>query len=87
LGLEIFRTYEPKTDEPAIRAVLHDPAGPVEGVLLVGRIFVSWSSTIPADVPGREARLRRHLLLGSPMNGTVTSVQTATGEAQSGRSS
>jgi hypothetical protein len=38
-GLTIFRTYEPTTDEPAIRAVLHDPTGPVEGVLLVGRIF------------------------------------------------
>jgi hypothetical protein len=79
-GLMIFRTYEPITDEPAIRAVLHDPAGPVEGVLLVGRILVSWSSVIPADVPHTERRLNRQLLVGLPVKGTVTSVQTAADE-------
>jgi hypothetical protein len=82
-GLMIFRTYEPITDEPAIRAVLHDPAGPVEGVLLVGRIFVSWSSVIPVDVPRAEGRLNRQLLVGLPVEGTVTSVQTAAGVSAS----
>lgn len=82
-GLMIFRTYEPITDETAIRAVIHDPAGPVDGVLLVGRIFVSWSSVIPADVPRAERRLSRRLLVGPPVKGTVTSVQTASGESTS----
>lgn len=80
-GLMIFRTYEPITDEPVIRAVLHDPAGPVDGVLLVGRIFVSWSSAIAADVPRAERRLNRRLLVGSPVEGTVTSSQTASSES------
>jgi len=82
-GLMIFRTYESITDEPAIRAVLHDPAGPVEGVLLVGRIFVSWSSAIFADVPRTDRRLNRQLLVGLPVEGTVTSVQTAAGASAS----
>jgi hypothetical protein len=82
-GLMVFRTYEPITDEPAIRAVLHDPAGSVEGVLLVGRVFVSWSSAIPADAPRTERRLNRQLLVGPPVEGTVTSVQTAAGVSAS----
>jgi hypothetical protein len=80
LGMMIFRTYEPITDEPLIRAVLHDPAGPVEGALLVGRIFVSWSSAIPAEMPPSERRLSRRLVVGTPTKGTVTSVQTATSQ-------
>jgi hypothetical protein len=70
-GLMIFRTYEPTADEPAIGAVLHDPAGLVEGVLLAGRIFVSWSSVLPADVPRADRRLSRRLLVGFPVKGTV----------------
>ncbi|MFY1659422.1 HNH endonuclease [Micromonospora sp. WMMD1274] len=76
LGLTILRTYEPTTDEPAIRAVLHDPAGPVEGVLLAGRIFVSWSSVIPKDVPEAHGRLNRTLRVRAPVRGTVTSVES-----------
>ena len=74
MGLTILRTYEPMTVEPLIRAVMHDPADPVEGVLLAGRIFVSWSSVIPADLPCPERRLSRRLLVEPPVNGTVTSV-------------
>ncbi|MCM4078305.1 HNH endonuclease [Paractinoplanes hotanensis] len=76
MGLTVCRTYEPTTDEPAIRAVLHEPSGDVEGVLLVGRIFVSWSSAVSAEAPevGRR-QLGRTLEVGAPAQGTVTSVR------------
>jgi hypothetical protein len=55
--------------------VLHHPAGPVEGVLLAGRIFVSWSSAVAEDMPDPDRRLSRTLWVGAPIQGGVTSVQ------------
>lgn len=75
MGLTVCRTYEPTTDEPAIRAVLHEPAGAVEGVLLVGRIFVSWSSTVSEELPQVDRRVSRTLQVGPPIPGTVMSVR------------
>lgn len=75
MGLTVCRTYDPSTDEPAIRATLHEPAGDVEGVLLVGRIFVSWSSAVAEETPDVDQRLSTTLQVGAPIRGTVASVQ------------
>jgi hypothetical protein len=74
-GLTIYRTYDPITSEPLMRAVVHDQNGPIEGVLLAGRVFVSWSMTVGVDVPRGASRVGRRLLLGTPQTGTVTAVQ------------
>jgi hypothetical protein len=52
LGLTVLRRYDavPPNFPPVVRAVLHDDGGPVDGVVLAGRIFVSWSSTVGMEV-------------------------------------
>ncbi|MFI9570666.1 HNH endonuclease [Microbispora rosea] len=58
--------------EPLVRAVVHLGEEPVEGVLLVGRVFVSWSSTIDLQqTPDQHRRLQVSMQVGKPISGTV----------------
>ncbi|GAA2208283.1 hypothetical protein GCM10009850_037410 [Nonomuraea monospora] len=61
---------------PLVRAVVHLDEEPVEGVLLVGRVFVSWSSTFdPGQSPPDQNRhLQVSMQVGRPISGTVASV-------------
>ncbi|MGW3353410.1 hypothetical protein ACWDA3_59860 [Nonomuraea rubra] len=60
---------------PLVRAVAHLGEEPVEGVLLVGRVFVSWSSTFnPGQGPDQNRHLQVSMQVGKPISGTVRSV-------------
>lgn len=74
LGLTVLRRYQPlhSAVAPVVRAVLHEDAGPIEGVLLTGRMFVSWSSTLAVKAPAPVDRLNCRLHVGVPEKGTVT---------------
>ncbi|MDZ5447547.1 HNH endonuclease [Micromonospora sp. 4G57] len=76
LGLAVLRRYEPVSHDfpPLVRAVLHEEGNTVDGVVLAGRIFVSWSSTLGAEAHGPSGRLDARLEVGTPDDGTVTSV-------------
>ena len=80
LGLTIARLYGPVngTAAPMIRAVLDDDGGAVEGVVLAGRIFVSWFSTRAGQSHAPAGRLVRRLQVGTPEPGTVASVTPLT---------
>jgi hypothetical protein len=54
--------------------VLHEEGDTVDGVVLAGRIFASWSSTLGAEAHGTSGRLDARLEVGTPDDGTVTSV-------------
>jgi len=77
LGLTVLRCYEPTSyvRAPVVRAVAYEAAGPCEGVLLAGRVFVSWSSQ-PVDSQKAAAprQLRVRLQVGGGVPGTVSSV-------------
>ena len=76
LGLTVLRRYEPVRHDfpPVVRAVLHEEGDTVDGITLAGRIFVSWSSTLGAEAHGPSGRLDARLEVGTPDDGTVTSV-------------
>jgi hypothetical protein len=80
LRLTIARLYGPMTGTvaPVIRAVLDDDGGAVEGVILAGRIFVSWSSTRAGRSHAPADRLIRHLHVGTLELGTLASATPLT---------
>ncbi|WP_306215268.1 hypothetical protein [Actinoplanes sp. RD1] len=74
-GLIICRRYDTVgiPMEPVMRAVLHEPEADIEGVLLAGRIFVSWMSYLGADTPDQtENQLSRTLSIGEPQQAVIT---------------
>jgi len=76
LGLTVLRRHQPFRPVPAsvAWAVAHEATGPCHGVLLAGRVFVSWSSR-PSDVyqPAAPRQLRARLQVGGRLDGTVSS--------------
>ena len=72
LGLTVLRRDQPSSPvtAPVVIAVAHEPAGPCHGVLLAGRVFVSWSSR-PFDVhePAASRQLRATLQVGGRLDG------------------
>ncbi|TNH26839.1 HNH endonuclease [Micromonospora orduensis] len=76
LGLTVLRHYQPVelAAPPVVRAVLHKATGPIDGVFLAGRVFVSWSSTLGREAPAPIPRLNRRLNLGAAQQGKVISV-------------
>jgi hypothetical protein len=77
LGLTVLRQHQPfrPVTAPVVRAVAHEPNGPCHGVLLAGRVFVSWSSRL-LDIhqPAAPRQVRATLQVGSRLNGTVPSM-------------
>jgi hypothetical protein len=76
--LHILRGFGPESisADPIITAIMHGPHGPLEGVLLAGRLFVSWSPTNddpaePQATPGRRVTTMR---VGAPIKSVVTAV-------------
>ncbi|MEV4418217.1 hypothetical protein [Catellatospora sp. NPDC049609] len=58
-------------------AIANDPTGPVPGVVLAGRIFVSWTSDLGTAAPDRDAwEISAPLTVGPAVAGTVTAVDT-----------
>jgi hypothetical protein len=76
-GLTIAGGYgDTPVSDPLVRAVLHDDDGDVEGVLLSGRVFVSWSSRLDPNRSIDAPRpVRTPLQVGSPSSGEVTAVR------------
>jgi hypothetical protein len=79
-GLHVFRFPEtvPPGASSVMRAVAHLPEGPVEGVILVGRIFVSWTSDLDEDE--QSSQQQRHavtLQVGAPVGGTIAARRNA----------
>jgi hypothetical protein len=72
LGLTVLRRHQPSSPvtAPVVTAVAHEPTGPCHGVLLAGRVFVSWSSR-PFDVhePAASRQLRATLQVGGRLDG------------------
>jgi hypothetical protein len=72
LGLTVLRCHQPSSPvtAPVVTAVAHEPTGPCHGVLLAGRVFVSWSSR-PVDVhePAASRQLRATLQVGGRLDG------------------
>jgi hypothetical protein len=72
LGLTVLRRHQPSSPvtAPVVTAVAHEPTGPCHGVLLAGRVFVSWSSR-PVDVhePAASRQLRATLQVGGRLDG------------------
>jgi hypothetical protein len=78
LGLTVLRSHQlspsaPPVTAPVVSAVAHEATGPCQGVLLAGRVFVSWSSR-PFDVqqPAAPRQLRATLQVGGRLVGTVS---------------
>lgn len=66
---------EPLTSTPAVIAEARMEDEAIAGVLLAGRIFVSWSSSLDAgEGYGSPGPLELHLTVGKPIQGTVRSV-------------
>ncbi|MEU5529351.1 HNH endonuclease [Micromonospora chersina] len=76
LGLTVLRHYQPVelAAPPVVRAVLHKATGPIDGVFLAGRVFVSWPSTLGREAPAPIPQLNRRRNLGAAQQGTVISV-------------
>ena len=76
--LHVLRGFgpEPMTSAPVVTAIMHGPEGPLEGVLLAGRLFVSWSpvSEDQAATPGEIGRRAMTMRVGTPMSSVVTAV-------------
>jgi hypothetical protein len=74
LGLTVLRQHEPfrSAAAPVVRAVAHEPTGPCHGVLLAGRVFVSWSSrAVDVHRPAAPRQLRVALEVSGRLDGTV----------------
>jgi hypothetical protein len=85
--LHILRGFgpEPISADPIITGIMHGPDGPLEGVLLAGRLFVSWSPT-NEDSTALEAGAGRRvttMCVGAPIESLVTAV-TPDSRAQTG---
>ena len=72
LGLTILRQGKPAPIPPVVYAIAHLPDGPRPGVILAGRVFVSWSSDLPPDDDGRSQPTSVRLTIGTKLHGSVT---------------
>nr|WP_221382040.1 HNH endonuclease [Actinoplanes polyasparticus] len=76
--LHVWRGFapEPITSDPVVTGIIHGPDGPMEGVLLAGRLFVSWSpaNDNQAVTPAETGRRVTTLRVGKPMSSVVTAV-------------
>jgi hypothetical protein len=76
--LHVLRGFgrEPITTHPVVTGIMRGPYGPLEGVLLAGRLFVSWSpvNDFEAATPGGTGRRGTTMQVGEPMTGIVTAV-------------
>ncbi|MEU4215869.1 HNH endonuclease [Actinoplanes sp. NPDC026623] len=76
--LHVLRSFgpEPIGSDPIITGIVHGPDGPLEGVLLAGRLFVSWwpvnddQETAPVETGRRVTTM----CVGAPMQSVVTAV-------------
>jgi len=89
-GLDILRldpdSGDPPTTHPVVHAIALLDGQATPGVLLAGRMFVSWRSEPKPVPPGRRPRrFSVPLDIGARIDGTVTSV-TANGPAATLRS-
>lgn len=78
-GLSFFRLYgPPPADAVAVAIAIaraDDPSGPIPGVVLAGRIFVSWTSDLGATAADPEdGWLATPLIVGPAVTGTVMAV-------------
>lgn len=77
-GLTIYRNYETSSPAlaPLVRAVAHSDKESIEGVLLAGNVFVSWSSRMePGQTVQRESEpFHIRLEVGEAVSGTIISV-------------
>jgi hypothetical protein len=74
LGLTVLRQRQPfrPVMAPVVRAIAHEPTGPCHGVLLAGRVFVSWSSrTFDVHKPAKPRQLRATLQVNGRLDGRV----------------
>ncbi|MEH1017815.1 HNH endonuclease [Micromonospora sp. CPCC 206060] len=75
-GLTVLRHWgDPISEESVVLAEVQQETGPLLGVLLAGRVFVSLSSTVGDAVPAPTGRLAHQLQVGVPVKGTVASVR------------
>ncbi|GAA4596340.1 hypothetical protein BJY16_001980 [Actinoplanes octamycinicus] len=76
--LYVLRAFgpEPITSSPVVTSIIHGPDGPIEGVLLAGRLFVSWSPVDDdqAATPDEIGRRVMAMRVGEPMSSVVTAV-------------
>lgn len=74
LGLTVLRQHQPfrPVTTPVVTAIAHELTGPCYGVLLAGRVFVSWSSrTFDVYKPAAPRQLRATLQVSERLDGTV----------------
>jgi hypothetical protein len=74
LGLTVLRQHQPfrLVTAPVVRAIAHETTGPCDGVLLAGRVFVSWSSRLfDVHEPAASRQLRATLQVSGRLDGTV----------------
>lgn len=74
LGLTVvlFLEEERLTVAPHVAARIELPDGPVDGVIMLGRFFVSWPAEPPADIQLIDNPLVEYVLeVGDPIAGTV----------------
>ncbi|MGN9788114.1 hypothetical protein ACTMTF_42325 [Nonomuraea sp. ZG12] len=67
LGLTVVRFYadERLSASPLVAARIELPDGPMDGVIMLGRFFVSWPAYPPADI-------QQYVLeVGDPITGTI----------------
>jgi hypothetical protein len=76
--LHVLRAFGPEsiTSCPVVTGIIHGPDGPLEGVLLAGRLFVSWSpvNDDQAATPGEIGRRVTTMRVGEPMSSIVIAV-------------
>ncbi|WFE60076.1 HNH endonuclease [Micromonospora sp. WMMD712] len=75
-GLTVLRHWgDPITEESVMLAEIQLETGPLPGVLLAGRVFVSLSSTGGEAMPAPTGRLTHEVRVGTSVKGTVASVR------------
>jgi hypothetical protein len=76
--LTVLRGFGPApiSTDPVITGIVHGPDGPLEGVLLASRLFVSWSPVNDESVavPVESGRRVTAMRVGAPMQSVVTAV-------------
>ncbi|MEV1172121.1 hypothetical protein [Nonomuraea sp. NPDC049784] len=75
-GLTVLRVHEEKPVTPAlvVPATVHTAAGPVDGVLFLGQIFVSWPSFSPDGEAFPQQRVLVRFGVEEPLAGVVQAV-------------
>lgn len=72
MGLTVLRRNEAATVPPVVLAIAHLTDGPCEGVLLAGRVFVSWTSTLTEQPAGTPRQVNLRLAVGGEIRGAIT---------------